>query len=217
MSATLPDAALELWRFTARESTMVQVPPDGCRDLIVVMPRERPPICFASPLAETTETHVFATGDRAMGVRLRPGAQFEERALVALIQARERFDDSGLLAAVGAVTRVDARVDDALDCLREAPSLPIAQARLGVSARSLERLLSGHTRRGPLWWRSLARARRCARGLASATPLAELAADHGYADQAHMTRDLQRWFGHSPTRLRASPSLLDALSSSGHG
>jgi AraC-like DNA-binding protein len=112
---------------------------------------------------------------------------------------------------VGGAARVDARVGEALDCLREAPALSVAQARLGVSARSLERLLSGHTQRGPLWWRNLARARHCARALAGATPLAELAADHGYADQAHMTRDLRRWFGATPTRLRAMPALIATL------
>jgi AraC-like DNA-binding protein len=55
------------------------------------------------------------------------------------------------------------------------------------------------------------------RALAGDVPLAALAADHGYADQAHMTRDLRRWFGASPSRLRAMPSMLAALASSGHG
>jgi AraC-like DNA-binding protein len=213
----LPEPALELWRFTAYAPMTVQVPPDGCRDLIVIAPRAGAPACLVSALSETTETHAFAPGDRAVGVRLRPGAQFDERALLALLQGHERFDDRDLLASVGAATWLDARVDETLACLREAPSLPLAQAWLGVSARSLERLLSGRTRRGPLWWRSLARARRCARALAGAAPLAELAADHGYADQAHMTRDLRRWFGHAPARLRASPALMQALASSGHG
>ena len=211
MSAALPETALELWCFAAREAMAVEVPPDGCRDLIVVAPRGRAPACFVSSLAGTTEAHVFAPGDRAMGVRLRPGAQFDERALPALLQAHGRFDEGDLLAAVGAAARLDARVGEALDCLREAPSLPVAQARLGVSARSLERLLSGHTQRGPLWWRNLARARHCARALTGATPLAELAVDHGYADQAHMTRDLRRWFGVTPTRLRATPALIATL------
>ena len=217
MPSPWPDAALELWRFTATQRTTLRIPPDGCRDLIVIAPRTGAPTSLVSTLAETTETHVFSPGDRAVGVRLRPGAQFDERGLTALLRDGERSDDGDLLAAIGAAARLDARVDEALDCLREAPSLPLAHARLGVSARSLERLLSVHTRRAPLWWRSLARARRCARALAGAATLAELAADHGYADQAHMTRDLRRWFGHAPGRLRTMPSLLEALASSGHG
>jgi AraC-like DNA-binding protein len=216
-ASTLPEAALELWRFSAREPTTVHVPPDGCRDLIVIARRAEAPVCLVSALSQACETHAFAPGDRAMGVRLRPGAQFDDRALLARLQVREGWDDGDLLAAVDAATRLDARVDEALACLGEAPTLPLAQARLGVSARSLERLLSSRTGRGPMWWRSLARARRCARGLAGETPLAALAADHGYADQAHMTRDMRRWFGVAPSCLRAMPSLLAALASSGHG
>jgi AraC-like DNA-binding protein len=216
-AAHLPEPALESWRFTAHEATSVHVPPDGCRDLIVIAPRTGAPACLVSALSQASETHAFAPGDVAMGVRLRPGAQFDERALLGRLQARDGWDDADLLDAVGAATCLDARVDEALACLGEAPPLPLAQARLGLSARSLERLLSSRTGRGPLWWRSLARARRCARGLAGELPLVVLAADHGYADQAHMTRDLRRWFGAAPGRLRAMPSLLAALASSGHG
>ena len=207
----LPEPALELWRFTAQAPMTVHVAPDGCRDLVVIAPHGGAPTCLVSALSQASETHPFAPGDQAMGVRLRPGAQLDDRALLALLRARDGFDDGDLLGAVGAATRLDARVDEALACLAEAPSLPLAHARLGVSARSLERLLALRTRRGPLWWRNLARARRCARGLAHASSLAALAADHGYADQAHMTRDLRRWFGASPARLRAMPGFLATL------
>ncbi len=213
MSVTplLPDVALDLWRFTAQERTAVQVAPDGCRDLIVVVPLVGAPACFVSALADATETPTFGAGDRAVGVRLRPGAQVDELALQALLREGERSDDRDLLGAIGAVVTIDARVRDALDCLREAPALSTAHARLGVSERSLERLLSQRTQRGPLFWRNLARARRCARALAGDEPLAQLAADHGYADQAHLSRDLRRWFGATPARLRAMPALLATL------
>ena len=207
----LPEVALDLWRFSARERTTVQVAPDGCRDLIVVVPRTGAPVSFVSALADATEAPEFAAGDRAVGVRLRPGAQVDEAALRALLRDGERGDDSDLLCAIGTVVMLDARVCEALDCLQEAPALSIVHARLGVSERSLERLLMQRTQRGPLFWRNLARARRCARALAGGGPLAQLAADHGYADQAHMSRDLRRWFGATPTRLRATPAFLATL------
>ena len=215
--ADRPDAVLDLWRFTASGRVAVEVPPDGCRDLIVVVPRAGAPACFASALADVTEAPTFEAGDRAVGVRLRPGVEFDETALLAPLRHGERIDDSDLLAAIGAVVRLDTRVQEALDCLREAPPLDIARARLGVSERSLERLLSQRTRRGPLYWRNLARARRCARALAGAEPLAHVAAAHGYADQAHMTRDLRRWFGRTPAQLRAQPAFLETLAAGGHG
>ena len=208
----LPDAALDLWRFAARERTTVRVAPDGCRDLIVVSPHAGAPACFVSALADRMESPSFSAGDRAVGVRLRPGAQVDERALAALLAGGERADAADLLAAIGAAVTLDARVCEALACLQEAPALSTAQRRLGVSERSLERLLATGTRRGPLFWRNLARARRCARALAGAEPLADLAAAHGYADQAHLTRDLRRWFGATPTALRAMPAFLATLS-----
>ena len=207
----LPEVALDLWRFTARERTTVRVAPDGCRDLIVVVPRTGAPVSFVSALADATEAPEFAAGDRAVGVRLRPGAQVDESALRALLRDGERGDDSDLLCAIGTVVTLDERVCEALDCLQEAPALSMVHARLGVSERTLERLLTQRTERGPLFWRNLARARRCARALAGGGPLAQLAADHGYADQAHMSRDLRRWFGATPTRLRATPAFLATL------
>ena len=209
--AVLPEVALDLWRFTARERTTVQVAPDGCRDLIVVVPRVGAPVSFVSALADTTDAPAFAAGDRAVGVRLRPGAQIDEAALRALLREGERSDDGDLLSAVGAAVTLDTRVSEALACLQEAPALSTAHGSLGVSERSLERLLSQRTQRGPLFWRNLARARRCARALASGDPLAQLAAAHGYADQAHMARDLRRWFGATPTRLREMPAFLATL------
>ena len=207
----LPELALDLWRFTTRERTTVRVAPDGCRDLVVVVPRRGAPVSFVSVLADATETPEFAAGDRAVGVRLRAGARIDERALAASLRGGERCDDGDLFAAIGAAVTLDPRVREALDCLQDAPALATAQTRLGVSERSLERLLSQGTARGPLFWRNLARARRCARALAGMVPLAELAADHGYADQAHMTRDLRRWFGATPTRLREMPGFLAML------
>jgi AraC-like DNA-binding protein len=210
-NAGWPEVALDLWRFTATSRTEVRVPPDGCRDLIVVVPRADAPVCFVSDLADTTEMPVFDAGDRALGVRLRPGAEFDEAALLGLLRHGERIDDSDLLASIGAAVRLDLRVQEALDCLQEAPLLDVAHARLGVSERSLQRLLAQRTQRGPLYWRNLARARRCARALAGPEPLAHVAAAHGYADQAHMARDLRRWFGATPTRLRATPTFLATL------
>jgi len=212
-----PEVALDLWRFTATQPTSVQVPPDGCRDLIVVVPRAGAPACFVSALADASATPEFDAGDRAVGVRLRPGAQFDEAALLAPLRDGGRIDDGDLLGAIGAAVQLDARVQEALDCLQEAPPLRLARARLGVSERSLERLLAQRTQRGPLYWRNLARGRRCARALAGGQPLADLAAEHGYADQAHMARELQRWFGATPTQLRGMPAFLETLAASGHG
>ncbi|AEG93229.1 helix-turn-helix domain-containing protein [Ramlibacter tataouinensis] len=89
--------------------------------------------------------------------------------------------------------------------------------RVGVSERSLERTTARATGQPPRYWRSLSRVRRAAMALRSPASLAEIAADHGYADQAHFSRECLRWLGQSPARLRASPRLLAVVAQSGYG
>jgi AraC-like DNA-binding protein len=59
--------------------------------------------------------------------------------------------------------------------------------------------------------------RRAAQALATAQPLAEIAADNGYADQAHFCRDCLRWLGQSPAALRRSPHVLTTIAQAGYG
>ena len=207
----LPEGALELWRFTATSRSHGLVFPDGCRDLIVSITAHAAPACFVTSLADQVETPEFMAGQQLVGIRLRAGAQFDERAVLDRLTGHDRFDSGDLLAAIGAEVRVDPLVHEALRWLADAPRLDTARASLGISARSLERLLMSRTGLTPVGWRNLARARRCARAIFGAGPLIAIAADHGYADQAHMTRDMQRWFGASPTTKaskRAGASML---------
>jgi len=213
----LPEGALELWRFSTPSNSQGLVFPDGCRDLIISMTAHAEPACFVTSLTDHVEMPEFMAGQQLIGVRLHAGAQFDENALLARVARHERFESVDLLSAIGAEVRVDPLVHEALAWLADAPRLDTARARLGLSARSLERLLMSRTGRTPVSWRNLARARRCARALFSAEPLIAIAADHGYADQAHMTRDMKRWFGVSPTRLRLDPKRFEALNHSGFG
>jgi AraC-like DNA-binding protein len=48
-------------------------------------------------------------------------------------------------------------------------------------------------------------------------PLADIACAAGCADQAHMTRDVVRWFGVTPAELRRNRELLGTLDQPGRG
>lgn len=121
-----------------------------------------------------------------------------------------------MLDRLGTFTHQAPRVTEALHCLADTDRVSAAVRQLGVTERSLERLLASATGRTPGYWLALARLRRAAQALADATPLAAVAADMGYADQAHMGREFRRWFGVSPGRLRAWPALLTVVRASGH-
>jgi AraC-like DNA-binding protein len=63
----------------------------------------------------------------------------------------------------------------------------------------------------------LARLRHAARALGGCEPLAHVAADHGFADQAHMNLEFQRWLGFTPAQVQRQTWLQDLLNEAGTG
>ncbi|MNT43045.1 DNA-binding transcriptional regulator AraC [compost metagenome] len=121
-----------------------------------------------------------------------------------------------LLEAIDQHTRIDPRAQEALRSLAHCRTVGAAAHSLGVSERTLERLTQRATGQVPRFWRALARVRRAALALGTSQPLAEIAADHGYADQAHFSRDCLRWLGHTPASLRGTPQLLATVAQAGY-
>jgi transcriptional regulator GlxA family with amidase domain len=88
------------------------------------------------------------------------------------------------------------------------------------SARSLRRKMQLVTGAPLRYWLGLARVRRAAREIVlTDAALADVALETGFADQAHMTREVKRWLGEAPSILRSkreqvAPKLLapDAFS-----
>lgn len=96
--------------------------------------------------------------------------------------------------------------------IRRRPAARIAElaAELGVSREHLARLVKAQLGIGPTCLRSEWRFRRAAELLASGESLARVAAESGYSDQSHMTRDIKARLGRTPgwlgrvSRLRRS-------------
>ena len=78
-------------------------------------------------------------------------------------------------------------------------------AASGMTARSLQRLFADYVGVSPKWVMRRARLHEAAERADSGEPIdwALLAADLGYADQAHLTRDFTVTIGISPTRYAA--------------
>jgi AraC-like DNA-binding protein len=78
---------------------------------------------------------------------------------------------------------------------------------IGISGRQLQRRFSASVGYGPKSLQSILRFQRLLHFAGRASHgrnLAELSADVGYADQAHMTREVQRFSGCPPTVLLQS-------------
>lgn len=209
-------AVLACWRSLAVEPVDATVMPDGCRDLILSCPSGARPAWFVSGLPTGAYTVRSEAGDRFVGFRLRPAACIAETPLLAALRSRPERDEAEALALIAEHVRLDARLEEALQALAAAGGVLAARRQLGVGERTLERLLQTATGRPPRYWHTLARARRAARALATCVPLADLAVQRGYADQAHLTRELRAWFGLTPGGLRRRPDLLALIAEPGY-
>lgn len=202
---------LRHWRSVARNRAGHMVLPDGCRDLII---RQRPgkrPEWFVSHLGDATSQVALVPGLSHRGFRLRPGVRIDHSGLLASMH--EDLDDTDIDERLHHYVTALPQVSEALAalCAGSGPGGGVARvaARLGVKGRTLQRLLARETGRAPVFWMRLARVRRCAAqiGQAGSQPLslAELAYDRGFADQAHMTRELRHWLGVTPRQIRLDP------------
>ena len=110
-------------------------------------------------------------------------------------------DDEGLL-----VNRLLQRVEDDPGLLRVGQLVE----ELGIGERTLQRLCARRIGIGPKWLIQRRRLQEVAERLADASAagqpdLARVAADLGYADQAHLTRDFRTVTGLTPGEYAAEP------------
>lgn len=120
---------------------------------------------------------------------------------------RPRQADRALVAAARAAI---------LDGAPEADGLPALAALLNVSPYRLSRAFSRHMGLSLTRYRNRVRVGRALDRLTDGeTGLADLAADLGFADQAHLTRTVRAHLGHTPAALRRL--LAAPATGPGHG
>jgi AraC-like DNA-binding protein len=101
---------------------------------------------------------------------------------------------------------------DMVACITADPALRRVDelsAASGLTARSLQRLFADYVGVSPKWVMRRARLHEAAERADSGELVdwAQLAADLGYADQAHLTRDFTTTIGVPPTRYAPAGSL----------
>ncbi len=188
--------------------------PDGCRDVICLERSGAAALWFVSPLQPGAKSVPLRAGQRLTGFRLAAGTAISPALLDQL--TGHRPETATPRALIAECTRRHVNTGEALDCLAQAATVQEAARDLGVSMRSLQRMLRRATGQSPAFWLQLARARRAAR-LIGTRPLAEAACMAGFADQAHMSRAFRRWFGVTPSAFRARPDLVAQVFSRAYG
>jgi AraC-like DNA-binding protein len=170
----------------------------------------RAPVLLGLPAAALFNQSV-ALGDVWSRASSMPIAQIAgERTL----DGRRVALEAALLARLGRAAAADRAMHAAVGWIARNPQGRIDQLSrwVGISGRQVQRRFAAAVGYGPKQFQSVLRFQRLL-GLARRTPaprtLGQLSAAAGYADQAHMTREFQRFAGQAPSQvLRAADSAL---------
>lgn len=209
--------ALIEWTFESYVSCKTSVLPDGCRDLIVREDSHSGISWFISDLRYNAYEVPTSLGTHIQGIRLKPGVMIRKADLDVwlkthspdLLRGSDQLDD---------FCAQSSNLSEALDCLASGiPTVSCAARELGVSTRSLQRLIKSETDQTPQYWFALARVRQAGRCLVKHMSLSEIAFENGFADQAHMTREMKNWFKLTPGQSKKSPETRDLMLEPGYG
>lgn len=138
----------------------------------------------------------------------------DQTALVAQVAAMERV----LLARVANANPIDNTIREGIQWIARHPHERVERLSqwLGLSSRQIQRRFTAAVGYGPKMFQSVLRFQRLLNIAATAGVqgnLAQFAADAEYSDQAHMTREVQRFSGKPPSTLL--PSSRSTLGLSG--
>jgi AraC-like DNA-binding protein len=210
-----------LWIRTGTGDETV-VLPDGCLDVVVRDGRAVVAGPDTGPVPARVEPGMVVTG-----LRLRPGAggaalgvgadELRDRRVPLEdlwgragreVGERAGDDPAALAGAVHsrlAASALDPRVLEAARRLDRAPATPVPAlaAAVGLGERHLRRRFATAVGYGPKTFARIARFRAALQLVRAGEPLAAAALAAGYADQAHMTREMVELAGRTPGELGA--------------
>jgi len=209
--------ALTEWTFNSYSDCKTYVLPDGCRDFIYQDAVALSEKWFISELSRSSYCVSTAAHSRIHGIRLQPGVELQSAPLSSWLDGRKPEMLFGSDQIDEFCTKLE-NLTDALNCLASGkPTVLCVAKELGVSLRSLQRLVRNSTGQTPYFWFSLARIRKAGRLLKEDKKLTDVAIETGFADQAHMNREMRRWYGKTPNQLKSDPDILEDILESGYG
>jgi AraC-like DNA-binding protein len=202
-----------LWRIDRRADGEHLILPDAVTDLVI-----RDGEAIAAGVDTRASTVPARAGSTILGVRLRPAAVPDVLGVAAdelrdlRVPLEELWGADGRAFAEdplgvlerrlrGATPRDAAAARATLLIEHGAPLLAAARAA-GLGERQLRRRFTIAVGYGPKTFARIVRFQRMLARIRSGEPLAAAAAEAGYADQAHMTREAVALSGRTPVALR---------------
>jgi AraC-like DNA-binding protein len=218
------------WTLVGTAAAPSRILPDGCMDLLFDFTFALPPSVVGA-MTRALISEPSGTRVDFLGVRFQPGEAWatlgagDARSLRDLLVPLEDVWGSRALELTERLARLtttrariarlvtelgapphaaDARVRRAVQAMRERNGgVRVAEvaARVGMVERQLERLFDARVGVGPKTLASIFRVQALLFRVEACGDWARLATDLGYCDQAHLTRDLGRLAGVTPSAL----------------
>ena len=202
-----------VWRTHDTSDGTYLAPADACWDIIFIRGVDGTRVLLSGPSSVTTPVP-YKAGNRNIGIRFLRGTFLTHVPASAMVDTTIALPmptpDTFELAGIAWPLPTFESVDTFIGGLEEAGLLsddPVVRAALlgddsGVSTRSTQRHVSHVTGLTANRIRQIVRARTAATMLQEGRSILDVAFELGYADQAHLTRDLKRLTGYTPAKAQ---------------
>jgi hypothetical protein len=202
-----------IWRTHDTSDGTYLAAADACWDMVFIRSEFGNRSLLSGPSSRITPVP-YRAGNRNVGIRFHRGSFLTHVPTTTMVDTTESLpmptSASFLLAGEEWPMPTFETADDFVAELERRDLLgddPIVMAALrgddpGLTRRSVQRHVAQVTGLTANQIRQIVRARNAAERLAQGEPILDVAHDLGYADQAHLTRDLRRMTGFTPARTK---------------
>jgi AraC-like DNA-binding protein len=184
---------------------------DSCWDMIFITSRGKTTVLLSGPSTKTTPVH-YKAGNVNFGIRFKPSSFLTHVPVITMIDVTKPLPmptpDTFMLGAITfplpSYETVDAFLHE-LEKLGLLSDSPIVREALygkgyAMSKRTLQRHFAKATGLTPYQVKQIARAREAVGMLQRGVSITQVVHELGYADQAHMTRQLKQLTGYTPAQ-----------------
>jgi len=207
-----------IWRTHDTSDGTYLAAADACWDMVFIRSAHGNRALLSGPSSTITPVP-YRAGNRNVGIRFHRGTYLTHVPASAMVDTTESLpmpgDETFLLAGLEFPLPTYDTVDEFIADLERLDLLnddPVAMAALRgdepeTSTRSVQRHVATSTGLSANRIRQIIRARQAAERLMLGDRILDVAHDLGYADQAHLTRDVKRLTGYTPgqTKRRDEP------------